>query len=390
METKHILNEHFDNIYVLYISLSELERIIYKLSGTKLKTQFFMGVNGRKHLMEKFTKYFEDHKEKKSRSYVKTIGAFGHIHSMINILNDAINKNYKKILILEPDIYFSNDFDNQIKKYLNIDYKLLYLGSSQHNWKKIDADSDILQKGKLYYAQDTYGTFAIGIDQSIFTEYLQLLEKLTNPSDVCLLPIQQKYKNQCIVTYPNLIICDVTKSTTVNRRRIQLQLMDQFRWNNNYVIYDRFTYNLKPNTIYRVVIELNSCEKNRTCGKYGNKDAYFKITDENNNITPTIAIPNESIMEKRMRTYENEKILCDDYIIYIYPKSIRTYLHLSNMYADNIYFSEYFENVQKNINTIYPHFIQKMSRYINSKDSNIAKYYSDILNDLYCVKTQSN
>ncbi|AYV82344.1 MAG: hypothetical protein Homavirus33_6, partial [Homavirus sp.] len=33
--------------------------------------------------------------------------------SFLNILRDARSKNYKKILILEPDIYFSENFEKQ-------------------------------------------------------------------------------------------------------------------------------------------------------------------------------------------------------------------------------------------------------------------------------------
>src|SRR5690606_11635547 len=118
-----LMNKLFDNIYILYITEYELEKIKYKINKKNIKVEYFLGIDGNE-LYHEFI----------NQSHIKTIGAYGHIHSFINIIKDAIQKKYKKILILESDIYFSSSFNNDIESIKKFKYKLLYLGASQHRW----------------------------------------------------------------------------------------------------------------------------------------------------------------------------------------------------------------------------------------------------------------
>lgn len=370
MSNKHILNLHFDNIYVLYITQYELERIKQKISDSRINVQYFKGVNGKALLTDKFTEYYENHRNLKSKSFMKTVGAFGHVHSMINIIQNAIEKKYKKILMLESDIYFMENFQCKIKEYLTLDYKLLYLGASQHNWTNIKNYT-----AGQYYAQDTYGTFAIGIDHTVFAEYLDILKKLENPSDVCLYSIQKKYPTQCIVTYPNLISCDLTKSTTANRWRSQLELSTKFKWNSqNYQVYDKFIYDVNLDSVYKIVIELNYYEPNKKC--------YFKITADNNDITPTIYVPDPYLVEQKLKLCDGKNMLGDEYGLFVYPKTAKISIQLYGIYTDHIHFFEFFKNVNLNKKLVHSHLKQKASRYLNSKNNVIANYYSGLLNQI--------
>lgn len=386
MNNKHILNSHFNNIYVLYITQYELERIKHKIQDNNIKVQYFKGVNGRATLADKFAEYYENHRENKSKTFLKTVGAYGHVHSMISIIQDAIDKKYKKILLLEPDIYFINNFQNKIKKYLTLDYKLLYFGGSQQNWNNI-TNQNVMQAIGYYNAQDTYGTFAIALDFRIFREYLDILNKMENPSDVCLCQIHKKYQKQCIVTYPNLVSCDLTKSTTVNRWRSQLELSTKFKWNGqDYQVYDKFPYEVHTDSIYKIVIELNHYEPNKKC--------YFKITDnDNNDMTPMIYIPDSNIVEHKMKLCNDKQILSDEYSVYIYPALQRLpseiipaktqiYIYLFGIYVDHIHFFEFFKNVTHNRNLVRSHFKQKVSRYLNCKNQILVGYYEAITNQL--------
>lgn len=371
---KHILNLHFDNIYVLYISLYELERIKYKLEKINLNAQYFRGANGKSELASQFNDYINEHTLLKSKSYMKTAGAFGHVHSMINILADAIRKKYKKILILEPDIYFSHNFNELIVKYLNLDYKLLYLGASQNDWTKITKSENELNSSYVYNAISTCGTFAIGIDNSIFNEYMEILKKKDKPSDTCLYPIQLKYINKCLVTYPNLISCDVTKSTTVCRWRSQSELINKFRWTRIYDIDEKLTYHVNCDSIYKITIEINYADASRNCN--------FKISNDVGNVIPTINLPNMTLLEKKYKMLNGVKVLCEEYNIYVYSKLDKLYVYLSDIYADNIYFTEYFPDFKKNKKEIFPLFKQMITRYINSKNDQIVTYYNVMLQEL--------
>lgn len=244
MQKKHILNEYFDNIFVLFINDMEFQNIKYKLDKKNLFCEYFKGVNG--YLDKGYLNYLNKYHEKQLiNPQIKklTKGSYGHICSFIKIINQSIENKYKKILILEPDIYFSSNFDTECHKYLDFDYKLLYFGASQNKfysentWEFIDNNYNKLFEFGFYYCYKTLGTFALAIDQSIFNEYLLLLLEMEKTSDVCLTFLQNKYKNNCFVSYPNLICSDIIQTKTSENRisnNIQTKEIIKLRWFNNY------------------------------------------------------------------------------------------------------------------------------------------------------------
>lgn len=250
---------NIDHIYALYINEYEHNNISKKLKKHNINATYILGINGKEELHDEFN----------NQTKIKTIGAYGHIHSFIIIIQNAIKNNYKNILILEADIYISSKFNKDIQKYNNLSYKLLYLGASQHNWTPKNS-----KKHNYYYAHNTYGTFALAINHTIFKEYLTELQKLQLPSDTCLLKIQQKYYGSCYVTYPNLIICDVTKSST-SKERNQCTIMQTFKWNS--ALYDMtnyYEYIVNPYDTM-IIIELNSIDPNKTGSIQLNDATYY-------------------------------------------------------------------------------------------------------------------
>ena len=106
----HYLNTYFDNIYLLYIDDNELNNIKPKLEKKGIIVEYFKGFNG--HLeKEKYDLYLNNFNNNPVYEMKPlNCGSFGHIMSFINILKDARENNYVKILILEPDIYFCEQF----------------------------------------------------------------------------------------------------------------------------------------------------------------------------------------------------------------------------------------------------------------------------------------
>jgi hypothetical protein len=255
----HLLNNKFDNIYVLYINDFELNRIKPKLLDKSIEVEYFKGVIG-KDDRANYVSYLKNLKKGESQL---NHGSFGHIRSFINIMKDAIKNNYNNILIMEPDIYFCKYFEQKCNRYLDMDYKLLYLGASQNKyysettWEHIEnTQNDLLKKG-YYNCYKTLGTFCLGIDKSIFQEVLDELCKYKSPTDVTLLTIQSKYANQCIVTYPNIISCDLAQSNTSISRNM-IESAHQLRWNLDYEYNDIITVNTQINQWYLLTIDINS------------------------------------------------------------------------------------------------------------------------------------
>ena len=113
IDNTHVIHAFVDHIYVLYVSPCECIRIKNLLNKKGITAEYYQGVNGHSDLFDEFDDYVKDNK-----GHIKTVGGFGHIHSFIGIIKDAIKHNYKNILILEPDVYFSNKFDDVIERYL--------------------------------------------------------------------------------------------------------------------------------------------------------------------------------------------------------------------------------------------------------------------------------
>ena len=231
-----IFNTAFDNIYGLYINEKELKLLKNLKNIHNINIDFFEGVNGKKVLNKEYKNYislpFITDYEKRYKKKRLSIGALGHLHSFINMIKDAKKKGYRKILILEGDVFIHlNIFEEFTKAFHKIkDYKILYLGAGR--WNKN------IKIKKYYYLpnQTTTGTFAIAFDSSIYDELIQLWEQILNPTDICLREIHNKYPNKCYVLYPNLIICNLSESNiqdTSNRSN----LYEKFNWDlNNYIL----------------------------------------------------------------------------------------------------------------------------------------------------------
>ena len=67
----------------------------------------------------------------------------------------------------------------------------------------------------------------------VYQIYLEYLEKFLFSSDIILSIISKKFKS--IVIYPNLIICDISKSSILKDRNEKETLL-KFKWNKlNYI-----------------------------------------------------------------------------------------------------------------------------------------------------------
>ena len=187
-------------------------------------------------------------------------GQLGCLSSHILILEDAIKNNYKKILIFEDDIILKDSWE-KIKNALNnlqkLEPNLLYLGCSQHRWKRIKTSpvgekdisignnyknkkigmkttpvgnkEDIKIEKNYYHCIRSYGSFAVIINNSIYETLLNMYKQKCKPVDNYLIDYQLNNKEKCIVMYPNKVIADVTTSNT-GKARNQIKMAKQFRW----------------------------------------------------------------------------------------------------------------------------------------------------------------
>ena len=134
--SRHI-NELVDNVYVLNLEkdLFKYEILKRKLDERNITHQRFLGVSGYEVTLqdrvESLCAMFNEFKNEnfyerlvtlgsyllyKGHGAWRSCGAMGCLFSKRNIIQDAINNKYKKILILQDDIYFHKDFNERIKR----------------------------------------------------------------------------------------------------------------------------------------------------------------------------------------------------------------------------------------------------------------------------------
>lgn len=115
----HILNKHFDKIFVITLEgSSRMEKMINRLKG--IEYEFFYGVNGA--TLDK-TPYIE-------MGSKQTRGQLGCTLSHYKIYEKMVSENIDKVLILEDDCLFNDNLNNldTYMEQLPEDWGLFYVG----------------------------------------------------------------------------------------------------------------------------------------------------------------------------------------------------------------------------------------------------------------------
>lgn len=211
------VTQMFDQIYVINLdSQPERYRRLKKLLAKfHLPHQRFSAIPGE----ELNTSDLED-------TQLPNKNAYGCLLSHLKILQDAKRAQYRRILILEDDVWIHPDLLEKMNYYHQAlpDWELLYLGGTQH----MDTWHRLKYFPGYYQASQTNGSFAYGVDNKIFDDLIHLLVTKQKPVDALLREYQKK-SSQAWVTYPNLMIADVSESS-IRSSRSQEKYSQQMGW----------------------------------------------------------------------------------------------------------------------------------------------------------------
>lgn len=174
------LFDRFDKVYCINLEHREdrknhilSECVKYDLGDLS----FFNAING--HIIE--------------NPYKVSNGNFGLILTNIEIIKDAKNNNYKNILILEDDCYFTSEVLN-IDTYFDAlpdDWDMLYLGGN-HNTHVGNLPPKKINE-KIVQLHSTLTTHFVAINNNMYDVILARLSKFDNPIDVVYTGIQKLY-----------------------------------------------------------------------------------------------------------------------------------------------------------------------------------------------------
>ncbi|MBW6480510.1 MAG: glycosyltransferase [Bacteroidales bacterium] len=246
------VNSYFDKVYVINLEKRADRRLemIQKLTKLGIKAEFFAAQDGSdEENLNEYKAYQSKPIDPETaheleiqlkRKVIYSSGAWSTLKTYRNLIQNAIDRNFERILCFEDDVIFADNFENlflQATLLIPQSWKLLYLGASQHAWQEgIDLfypspEPDDRQSGSFYYPLNTDGAFAIGIHRSVFSFLLSEIDKMNCSFDSGPLRRASKFfRGECYVLHPNLIIADV-RDSDISLPKKQSNFAKTVRWN---------------------------------------------------------------------------------------------------------------------------------------------------------------
>ena len=177
--------------------------------------------------------YLENRNQKKA---IQSPGAWGYLHTMIKILEEAIKEDLDSILVLDDDAIFHKNINDLFKKYIqqvSDDWKIIQLGTLQYHWD---------EKWITWLTDNVYScngssiaSHAVGMHNTVYPLLLNYCYRFDMSYDEGPLhKAKRVFADQSFTIYPNLIIQD-TRESEINSSEVQKdegQKKDNvYRWN---------------------------------------------------------------------------------------------------------------------------------------------------------------
>lgn len=249
MEVKSsYINQYFDQVYVLNLESRPDRKIamLQQLNRLGIKAEFVQAINGYSYQNKiEHQNYLEKpiggigahHLEfTQQKKMIKSPGAWGYLKTYYGILKDAQKRGFERILCFDDDVLFHKDFEKKFCSAIGKipeDWKLLYLGASQYLWKSPQGLTYPDPKGEeqpFYFPNNTDGSFALGLDVSVFDILLDDILRMNCPFDSGpLRTVNRRYPQSCFVLDPNLVIADVSDSD-IREGQEQQKLAEELKW----------------------------------------------------------------------------------------------------------------------------------------------------------------
>jgi GR25 family glycosyltransferase involved in LPS biosynthesis len=209
---------YWDNIFIINLErrYDRKNDMIKKINKQGiLKYQFIDAIDGLDiNIINKFNYY-----KKKYKINIITSGHFACLLSHIKSIEIAKKNGYSSIMILEDDVFFSDNFINIISNIYVPDYDMLYLGG-------------IISKKKIFFNEwskynKIMGAYGYILKSNLFDIILNELKNLTEYIDIFYMNfIQKKYK---IILLNDLIKTNLNSSDTSNKSLLMSQRLSYIK-----------------------------------------------------------------------------------------------------------------------------------------------------------------
>lgn len=169
---------------------------------------------------------------------VLTVGAFGYLLSQKQIFEDAKKHGYKKILVLDDDVFWHSQAKKKLSylsQKIGENYKLLLLGSSEYAERSSEEFNSAFSQEyeDLYHPipDRTCGSFAVAYDQSVYDEVLNAIAEADGPFDnVALGSLYANFRDECFAITPAICIPNIDDSDIRQSERTQIAHSERMNW----------------------------------------------------------------------------------------------------------------------------------------------------------------
>lgn len=224
LETKinktKLINIKWDNIFIINL-LRRSERknsMIKKLEKENIsKYQFIEAFDGLDPEIN--SKYMEI--KKINNNYICTPGHFGCLLSHIKAIRLAKKCNYEYIMILEDDIYFNENFIDQIKCLTVPEFDMLYLGGIMSKQKKF------LNNWAFANGNRILGAYGYILSSGIFDMILNGLEKFNEYVDIFYIKNIQLTKS--IIILNDFVKTNLDSSDTSHKSKTMVKRLEYIK-----------------------------------------------------------------------------------------------------------------------------------------------------------------
>lgn len=177
--------ERYDKVYCISLTRRQDRRDSFDAEVKKYDLgsyEFFDAVDGR---------------TLKREDYIERIplGNIGLTITTINLLENAIEKKYSTILLMEDDCVFTNEI-NCIQDYIDLvpdDWDMLYFGGNHYNFHEHYRINE-----KILKIKKTHMAHCIAIKSKMFNILIEELKKFETENDNVYMKIQQNYNVYCV------------------------------------------------------------------------------------------------------------------------------------------------------------------------------------------------
>jgi len=188
-------NEYFDMVYCINLQDKDdnYNVMVTKLAVAGIKKVTYMRFKyideyqGFTELCDlvKTSGLLTDYEKAENKKILRNIGELGCSESHNYCIKHALKNGYKRILILEDDVYFHKHFLIKFKEFtdsISDAWKLLLLGTSQWSWW---GNAPYIKNNIYHPTRASMGTFAIAVDCSQMKNVINCLSYYDGPSDLC-------------------------------------------------------------------------------------------------------------------------------------------------------------------------------------------------------------